>query len=135
MILIDTGYLIALIDPADELHGRALEWSRAASGPFIHHQFIVVELLNYFSASRLRLEAHRRLAAVWNHPQIEYVPVDPALHDAAVDLHRKRPDKAWSLTDCVSFIIMTNRTMTQALTYDHHFQQAGFQPLMRRRPK
>ncbi len=134
MILIDTSYLIAMIDPADELHRRALKWARRAPGSFVVHQLIVVELLNYFSGTSLRVESHRRLEAVLSQPLVEYLPVDSMLHEAAVAFHRRRPDKAWSLTDCVSFVIMQDRGIAQALTFDHHFEQAGFEALLRCEP-
>jgi hypothetical protein len=38
-----------------------------------------------------------------------------------------RPDKEWSLTDCISFVAMNERNITDALTSDHHFEQAGFE--------
>jgi predicted nucleic acid-binding protein len=49
-------------------------------------------------------------------------------------LHEQRADKAWSLTDCVSFIVMADGGMQRALTHDHHFEQAGFEALLRRDP-
>ena len=47
------------------------------------------------------------------------------------DLYARRPDKSWSLTDCISFVVMTDRGLTEALTGDHHFEQAGFRALLR----
>ena len=46
-------------------------------------------------------------------------------------LYRARPDKAWSLIDCISFMVMTERGITEALTGDHHFEQAGFRAPLR----
>jgi hypothetical protein len=48
-----------------------------------------------------------------------------------LDLYRRRPDKAWSLTDGLSFVVMTDRGLTDALTGDHHVEQAGFRALLR----
>ena len=56
------------------------------------------------------------------------------LFDAGMTLHRDRPDKQWSLTDCISFIVMEHRQLDRALTPDHHFEQAGFKALLRRDP-
>lgn len=58
----------------------------------------------------------------------------PATHElflAGVDLFRSRPDKWWSLTDCISFVVMMRRAITDALTGDHHFEQAGFRALLK----
>ena len=51
--------------------------------------------------------------------------------DQAVALFRSRPDKEWGLTDCVSFVVMKERGLTEALTADHHFEQAGFSILLK----
>jgi predicted nucleic acid-binding protein len=64
-------------------------------------------------------------------PAAEVVFVDERLHRAAVELLRSRPDKAWSLCDSVSFILMGERGLTDALTTDRHFEQAGFRRLLR----
>jgi hypothetical protein len=64
-------------------------------------------------------------------PDVELIPPDPALFELGIDLYSRRPDKAWSLTDCISFVVMTQRQITDALTGDHHFEQAGFRALLR----
>ena len=51
--------------------------------------------------------------------------------DAGIDLYRIRPDKDWSLTDCISFVVMEEHGITDALTGDHHFEQAGFRALLK----
>ena len=58
----------------------------------------------------------------------------PRLFAAGLDLYRNRPDKAWSLTDCISFVVMRERSITEALAYDRHFEQAGFRALLREEP-
>jgi uncharacterized protein len=50
---------------------------------------------------------------------------------AGIDLYRARPDKEWSLTDCISFAVMHQYSIREALTADHHFEQAGFVPLLK----
>jgi uncharacterized protein len=61
-------------------------------------------------------------------------PVHPELFAEGLKLHRDRPDKGWSLTDCVSFIVMQRHKASDALTYDQHFEQAGFRALLRSKP-
>jgi uncharacterized protein len=53
------------------------------------------------------------------------------LFEAGWELYCRRDDKGWSLTDCISFVVMQNRGITDALTGDHHFEQAGFRTLLR----
>ena len=64
----------------------------------------------------------------------EWVPTSPDLFEAGLQLHAQRPDKEWSLTDCISFIVMQQRGISRALTPDHHFEQAGYEALLRRDP-
>lgn len=65
---------------------------------------------------------------------VEVVPFDPDLNAAALALYRSRADKRWSLTDCLSVVVMERRHLTEALTTDHHFEQAGMNALMLSRP-
>ncbi|HUY32314.1 MAG TPA: hypothetical protein VMV69_06000 [Pirellulales bacterium] len=62
---------------------------------------------------------------------VEVVTMDVTLDDAAWELWRTRLDKEWSLVDCVSFVVMQQRNLTEALTTDHHFEQAGFVRLLK----
>jgi hypothetical protein len=64
-------------------------------------------------------------------PRVVVVPSSRDLFDRAMGLYRSRPDKDWSLTDCVSFVVMRERGITEALTGDHHFEQAGFRALLK----
>ena len=61
----------------------------------------------------------------------EVVGLDPKVQQAGFDLYESRLDKDWSLTDCVSFAVMTQRGLTEALTADHHFEQAGFRAMFK----
>src|SRR5204862_8054671 len=71
------------------------------------------------------------LRAIRADPVIEVVPADPTLDAAAWLLCESRPDKDWTLADCASFVIMQQRGLTDALTTDHHFEQAGFVRLLK----
>jgi len=134
MILIDTGYLIAMLRPADDLHPRALAWSQALRDRFMVTEHVLWETINDLSAPLERPAAHRMLAEVKADPSCQIVYASPELFEAGLRLHRQRPDKAWSLTDCISFHIMSEHRITRALAYDQHYQQAGFDPLRRRDP-
>ena len=72
-------------------------------------------------------EGYRRAHA---DARIEVVPFQPELIDSAMQLYRTRPDKNWSLTDCLSFVVMERRHLTDALTTDGHFEQAGLKVMM-----
>ncbi|MBV8265691.1 MAG: hypothetical protein JO252_05020, partial [Planctomycetaceae bacterium] len=64
-------------------------------------------------------------------PNVVIVPPSLELFEQGIDLYARRPDKAWSLTDCISFVVMTEQRLAEALTGDHHFEQAGFQALLK----
>jgi len=69
--------------------------------------------------------------AVTPTPNVNVVSVDRTLMHRAIDFYRGREDKEWGLTDCISFIVMEDHGLTDALTTDEHFQQAGFRALLR----
>ena len=71
------------------------------------------------------------LKAVRTDPLFDVVGYDPAVYQAGFDLFAIRPDKAWSLTDCISFGVMTERKVSDALTADKHFVQAGFRAVFK----
>jgi predicted nucleic acid-binding protein len=134
MTLVDTGYLIALFRPGDQLHACALRWSDALNGPTIVTDYVLVEVVNALSRVEDRPAAHQMLDYLMGDPLCEIVRASDELLRAGVKLHRERPDKEWSLTDCISFVVMEHRAIRQALTHDHHFEQAGFEALLRRNP-
>ena len=90
---------------------------------------ILVEIGNWFSTQRTI--AVRLLESLEKDPNLEIVELTPDLYQKAFSLYRQRPDKEWGLTDCISFVVMTDQKITEALTSDEHFQQAGFVALMR----
>jgi hypothetical protein len=61
----------------------------------------------------------------------EIIAASPELLDRALDLYHQHADKAWTLTDCTSFVIMRERNTTESLTGDRHFEQAGFTALLK----
>jgi predicted nucleic acid-binding protein len=134
MIFVDTGYLIALLDRSDQHHAVARAWASILTEDMVTTSFVLTEYFNYFSAGPLRIPAHRLHDLLISKPEFESVIVAPSLFDRGLALHRARPDKDWSLTDCISFTVMTERDITQALAYEHHFEQAGFEALLRRDP-
>ena len=134
MIFLDTGYLLALFDPADELRSRAMEWSRALRERCLVTEYVLWECVNALSHPADRGSAHILVDHLRSAEGCEIVPASPALFEAGLALHRQRPDKSWSLTDCISFHVMKQRGIQQALAYDEHFDQAGFVALLRRSP-
>lgn len=134
MIFLDTGYYIALFDGADALHDRAARWSLKINEPLVVTEYVLLETINHFSKQNLRPRAIRIIDIVMRDEGHLVVSVDERLLQKGMELFRQSSDKSWSLTDCVSFEVMQSRNITRALAYDHHFEQAGFEALLRREP-
>jgi predicted nucleic acid-binding protein len=92
---------------------------------------VLIEVGNALSALRWRALGVALLADVRASSDVEIVALTPELMERAVDLYSTRPDKEWGLTDCISFIVMVDRGITEALATDQHFVQAGFRALLR----
>lgn len=134
MIFLDTGYFVALFTPDDDLHDRAVRWSLRLDEPLVVTEYVLWECVNTFSKPNDRGSAQALIEHVQSDPTCELVHASPDLFAAGLRLHRDRPDKEWSLTDCISFHMMRERGLTRALAYDIHFEQAGFEALLRRDP-
>lgn len=134
MTFVDTDYFVALADPADQLHSRAWAWARVAVGPMVVTEYVLWETVNFFSHPVDRPTAHTIVTDIENLRGYQIISASPELFRAGLKLHRERPDKHWSLTDCISFHVMDKLGMRRALAYDEHFEQAGFETLIRRDP-
>lgn len=134
MIFLDTGYLLALVRPRDSLFGRAQAWAQAIAEPLLVSEHVLWEPVNGLSAPLDRPKAHAIIARIRSSRDCEVVFASEALFNEGLALQAQRPDKEWSVTDCISFIVMQRRSVSRALTPDHHFEQAGLEALLRRDP-
>ncbi len=133
-VFLDASYAIALSAPTDEHHDRAGELAEqieAEETRLITTRAVVVEIGNALARLRYRRAAIELLVALEQDPSVEIVPATEQLYERAFGLYRDRPDKEWGLTDCLSFVVMKDRELTEALTADEHFRQAGFRALLR----
>ena len=134
MILADTGFFIALARPQDELHARALAWLVWCNQPLLVTEYVLLEAMNELSRRMERRKASVLIEEIRAGGGYEFESASSGLLDTGVLLYQKRSDKDWSLTDCISFVVMRDRGMTQALAHDEHFVQAGFDAMLRRDP-
>jgi len=134
MIFLDTGYFLALFNPRDKLHQRAVNWSVQTKEQLLVSEYVLWECVNAFSGLTERNAAHAIVQYVRAEGGSELISASEALFQAGLELHRQRPDKEWSLTDCISFHIMEDRKIQKAFAYDQHFEQAGFTALLRQDP-
>lgn len=121
----DTYAFIAWLNAKDADHVRVGAYFDNPSGRFVTTEWVLLEVADAFSTPPARSTVVRFLRTVRTHPLFEVVPYDTTVFRAGFDLFAARPDKAWSLTDCISFAVMTARGLTDALTADRHFTQAG----------
>lgn len=135
-VLLDTAFVQALFNRSDQFHQRSRLWFqhlRRSSLRLWTTEAILVEIGNALSASN-RKAACDFIRNAYGSPQVEVVRVDTALLSRSLKLYEARPDKTWGLTDCISFVVMGENRLHEALTPDHHFEQAGFVALLRRDP-
>lgn len=114
MIFVDSGFWLAFAQPTDALHRRAVAWARSLSEPLRTTEYALFETVNSLSRRADRPRAHRIVEMIWEDPNYIVVPASPELFAAGLQLHRDRPDKEWSLTDCVSFHLMRERGLSPA---------------------
>src|SRR5579859_4743878 len=134
VIFLDTTFLIALVLERDSLHQRAHAWFGALNDRWLVTEYVLWEVVNGLSLPHNRPKAHATATEIRSSGDGELIPASEGLFDAGLQLHAQCTDKEWSLTDCISFHVMRQRGITRALTHDHHFEQAGFEALLRRDP-
>ena len=133
-VFLDTAYAIALASTTDGFHlqarGLAEELKRGGSR-LVTTSAILLEIGDALSKAPYRQAALQLVLSLRTDHNVEVVPLSDQVFDEALKLYSERPDKEWGLTDCISFVIMRARSITEALTTDAHFQQAGFRALLR----
>jgi len=131
-MFLDTLFVIALINRNDQHHRKAKElWPRVRAAREVWiTEAILVEIGNGLSDIN-RQAAFAFIKKCYATTNTQIVTVNTGLLDRALELYRSREDKTWGLTDCISFVVMQDENLVDALTGDKHFQQAGFRALMR----
>lgn len=132
-VFLDTGYAIALLSPRDQYHAVAKRLGAdLKSGA---HKAVTTDAVILELGAALARAAHRGAAATFidglrADPNVEIVALERTLFESAYRLFKERPDKDWSLTDCVSFVLVGERGISEALTADQHFVQAEIKALL-----
>ncbi len=134
VVFADTFYWAALTAGDDPAHIRALEVSRSiAPTRIITAEEVLAEYLTFFCGAmkHLRREVVRNVEAILLDTTVRVIPQSHESFTAGFELYRNRPDKGYSLTDCVSMQTMRRESLTEVLTNDKHFEQEGFRALFR----
>ena len=132
-VFLDTSGAIALLHRADPHHAKA----QTLAETFVSQRrarvtttAVLAELGDGFAPKKRWDVLNAFLEALAKDPLVTVLAVDHGLVERARDLRNARADKDWGLTDCLSFVVMTDQGLEEALTADHHFQQAGFRALL-----
>lgn len=125
-MLLDTSGLLCLAYQTEPFHSQAVRAYQAAQVR-VTHSYVLAEYVALATARRFpRLPMLEYLEDLMDNPDIDLFWVDERLHREASALLLARPDKGYSLCDAVSFVIMRQRNLYEALTTDKHFEQEGF---------
>ena len=133
-VFVDSGAWIALLFRPDSLHAKTVDYLVAAQQQqrsLVTTSAVLLEVVDGLSGHGLRYLSQGFRRRIQSLSFCEVVPMDAALFERGWDFFDARADKAWSLTDCISFVVMQQRGLTDALAYDQHFAQAGFRALLR----
>jgi len=126
----ETSFYIAVVNPSDAHYKAARTFISSFRGRIITTEYVLIEVGNWLARTGDRevfISLSRRVAS---DPKTHIVAAERSLYAAGFDLYASRPDKEWSFTDCISFVVMQRFGLKDALTVDHHFGQAGYRCLL-----
>jgi uncharacterized protein len=129
-IFLDAGYIIALEAEDDQHHESAIHhWQTLSKKlpPIVTTTYIFDEVLTFFSSRKRHAKAVEIGKNLLESNLIELIQVDEELFQAGWEFFQQHKDKTFSLTDCISFVVMKDRKIKSALSFDKHFKQAGFE--------
>lgn len=133
-VFLDTAFVVALASPADKYHEKAKRLSRQIEKEgvaLVTTRAVLIEIGDAMAEDRVRHAGVAILQALEDDSNLAIVQNNEDSYRRAFALYESRSDKEWGMTDCISFVVMTSEKITEALTTDIHFRQAGFVALMR----
>ncbi len=132
-VFVDTAAWIALLNTSDALHPPALQVMnqlRQQKAFLVTTEFVLLEVADALSTPTIRMKTVTFINSLRQLNILQIIPISQALFANGWQLYSQRHDKEWGLTDCISFVVMTQEQIAIAFTSDHHFQQAGFIKLL-----
>lgn len=131
VVFADAFYFVARLNRRDQHHERVLKFSRDFRARILTSDWVLMEVADALAKSACRDRVRDFILHLRGTTACEIVPASRELLDRALELYHQHADKEWTLTDCVSFVIMRERNVTKALTGDQHFEQAGYAALFK----
>ena len=129
-VFADAFYFVALLNRADQYHAKATAAAGQLHGEIVTTEWVLTEVADALADSASRRSVAPFVRDLARDPKVRIVPAGGDWFERGLQLYEQRPDKDWPLTDCISFAVMTEEKLTDALTGDHHFKQAGFKALL-----
>lgn len=130
-VFADAFYFFALLNDKDVAHQAAKNFSAQSNAPYVTTVWVLTEVADGCAAPDRRDAFLKLLDLLKESPDAKIAPCSEELFERGIELFRQRPDKDWPLTDCISFLVMEEQGLTDALTGDRHFEQAGFRALLK----
>lgn len=127
----DTSLFVSFLNKRDDFHAKAVEFLSDVSVPLVTTAWVLVELGNFLGKGRGRLRYAPSVADLRAEKLLKIVPAADVWFDRGLALYARRGDKRWSMIDCISCAVMEDTGLQDALTTDHHFEQAGFSMLLK----
>jgi predicted nucleic acid-binding protein len=129
-VLADTSYYVAPLNQGDVYHTLALRLSRELRCPVVTTEYVLLELGSALSQRKDRRLFTGLVAQLRADTETTIVRSSSELFESGLALFTRRKDKDWSLIDCISFVVMKQPGVAEALATDHHFGPAGFRVLL-----
>ena len=129
-VFADAFYFVALLSRADQYHAKATIAASQLQGEIVTTEWVLAEVADALAESASRRSVAPFIRDLAEDSKVKIVRAAGEWFERGLQLYEQRPDKDWPLTDCISFAVMTQENLTDALTGDHHFEQAGFRPLL-----
>ena len=130
-VFADSFFIFALLNHNDAAHEAAEKFTSQTSRPFVTTAWVLTEVADGCATVDKRGVFLQLLDALRASPDARIIGHSEEMFSRGVELYRQGSDKEWSLTDCLSFVVMGDERISEALTGDHHFEQAGFRALLR----
>jgi predicted nucleic acid-binding protein len=125
-IFVDTSFVLALINERDQYHDQAETLSyKFENSLLITTDAVLLEIGNAL-AQDFRAEAIVLIKALRSSNRVDVAEIDKRLFENGLEVYEKYDDKTWGLVDCISFVVMRENGITEVLTFDGDFTQAGF---------
>lgn len=130
-VFADAFYFVARLNRRDQHHDRVVAFARDFHARLLTTDWVLMEVADALAKSECRPRVRDFIQHLRQAPGCEVVPASRELMDRALALFQQHADKEWTLTDCASFVAMREAGLTEALTQDRHFEQAGFTALLK----